>query len=305
MLLERGITVSYETIRRWGIKFGPNHARRLRRKQPSRTDVWHLDEMVITITGRKCWLWRAVDQDGYVLDDEMEAPGGPKQTAVELVQFELKRRMLNLEVLPGAKLHVDNLRREFDVSTATMREALSRLLIDNLVSSEPQRGFRVRELSYADFRNLSDTRKIVEVGALRLSLANRDDDWEGALASAYHKLKLIEDRMISQDEMGLVSDWHRRNSEFHDSLVKNCRNNWLTEFRRQLHEHSNRYLRIALLNNRKHRDVREEHAAIFASAMAGDISRCSQLIEDHIETSVGDIANHLPRTAAEFDQILR
>jgi putative transposase len=69
MLLERGITVSYETIRRWAIKFGPNYARRLRRKQPSRTDVWHLDEMVITIAGRKCWLWRAVDQEGYVLDE--------------------------------------------------------------------------------------------------------------------------------------------------------------------------------------------------------------------------------------------
>jgi putative transposase len=69
MLLERGITVSYETIRRWGIKFGSDYARRLRRKQPSGNDIWHLDEMVITIAGRKCWLWRAVDQDGYVLDE--------------------------------------------------------------------------------------------------------------------------------------------------------------------------------------------------------------------------------------------
>ena len=69
MLLERGIVVSYETIRRWGIKFGPDYARRLGRKQPNRNDVWHLDEVVITIVGRKHWLWRAVDQDGYVLDE--------------------------------------------------------------------------------------------------------------------------------------------------------------------------------------------------------------------------------------------
>ncbi|BBD41406.1 transposase (plasmid) [Aminobacter sp. Y103A] len=61
--------VLYETIRRWGIKFGPQYARRLRRKQHSRNDVWHLDEVVITIAGRKHWLWRAVDQDGYVLDE--------------------------------------------------------------------------------------------------------------------------------------------------------------------------------------------------------------------------------------------
>ena len=53
MLLERGIPVSYETVRRWGIKFGPSYARRLHRKQPRPTDIWHLDEMVITIAGRK------------------------------------------------------------------------------------------------------------------------------------------------------------------------------------------------------------------------------------------------------------
>ena len=69
MLLERAIVVSYETIRRWGKKFGPDYARRLRRKQPSRDDIWYLDEVVITIAGRKHWLWRAVDQDGYVLDE--------------------------------------------------------------------------------------------------------------------------------------------------------------------------------------------------------------------------------------------
>ena len=69
LLLERGIVVSYETIRRWGKKFGPDYARRLSRKKPSGNDVWHLDEVVITIAGRKHWLWRAVDQDGYVLDE--------------------------------------------------------------------------------------------------------------------------------------------------------------------------------------------------------------------------------------------
>jgi putative transposase len=73
MLLERGIVVSYETIRRWAIKFGPDYARRLNRKAPSRRDVWHLDEVVITISGEKRWLWRAVDQDGYVLDEIVQA----------------------------------------------------------------------------------------------------------------------------------------------------------------------------------------------------------------------------------------
>jgi putative transposase len=73
MLLERGIVVSYETIRRWGKKFGPAYAGRLRRKQPSSHDVWHLDEVVVNIAGKKHWLWRAVDQDGYVLDEIVQS----------------------------------------------------------------------------------------------------------------------------------------------------------------------------------------------------------------------------------------
>lgn len=69
MLLERGIVVSYETIRRWGRKFGPAYAKQLRFKQPSHRDIWHLDEVVVSVGGKKHWLWRAVDQDGYVLDE--------------------------------------------------------------------------------------------------------------------------------------------------------------------------------------------------------------------------------------------
>jgi putative transposase len=68
-VLERGIVVSYETIRRWAIKFGVDYARRLKRKAPSRIDIWHLDEVVITISGEKRYLWQAVDQHGYVLDE--------------------------------------------------------------------------------------------------------------------------------------------------------------------------------------------------------------------------------------------
>ncbi|MGO8659058.1 DDE-type integrase/transposase/recombinase, partial [Rhizobium ruizarguesonis] len=63
------IVVSYETIRRWCRKFGAAYAKQLRRKKPSRKDIWHLDEVVISIGGRKHWPWRAVDQDGYVLDE--------------------------------------------------------------------------------------------------------------------------------------------------------------------------------------------------------------------------------------------
>lgn len=69
MLLERGIAVSYETVRRWARKFGRDYARQLRRKKPGLRDIWQLDEVVVTVAGKKHWLWRTVDQDGYILDE--------------------------------------------------------------------------------------------------------------------------------------------------------------------------------------------------------------------------------------------
>src|ERR1700737_766008 len=68
MLAARGISVTHETIRQWGLKFGREFANRIRRRAPRRGDKWHLDEVVVSIAGKKHWLWRAVDQDGFVLD---------------------------------------------------------------------------------------------------------------------------------------------------------------------------------------------------------------------------------------------
>ena len=68
LLAERGIDASYETVRRWFLKFGPSIAANIRSSRPRPSDHWHLDEMVISIRGGKYWLWRAVDNESEVLD---------------------------------------------------------------------------------------------------------------------------------------------------------------------------------------------------------------------------------------------
>ena len=68
LLAERGIAVTYETVRRWVLKFGPVFARNLRRLRPRPSTQWHLDEMAVVIGGKRLWLWRAVDSEGEVLD---------------------------------------------------------------------------------------------------------------------------------------------------------------------------------------------------------------------------------------------
>lgn len=68
LLAERGIDVTYETIRCWTMKFGPAIAANIRRIRPRADSVWHLDEMVVRIRGQRMYMWRAVDREGEVLD---------------------------------------------------------------------------------------------------------------------------------------------------------------------------------------------------------------------------------------------
>ena len=68
LLAERGITVTYETVRQWCRKFGPDYARKLKKRQGRLGDAWYLDEVFITIQGEQHYLWRAVDQDGDTID---------------------------------------------------------------------------------------------------------------------------------------------------------------------------------------------------------------------------------------------
>ncbi|MEK1902391.1 MAG: IS6 family transposase [Rhizobium sp.] len=97
MLLERGIVVSYETIRRWGRKFGAAYLKQMRRKKPSR-------KVVISIGGRKHWLWRAVDQDGYVLDEIVQARRDTRAAKRLLV------RLLKKQGLAPKRIVTDKLR---------------------------------------------------------------------------------------------------------------------------------------------------------------------------------------------------
>jgi putative transposase len=76
MLAARGIIVSHESVRQWALKFGQDFANQIRRRLPYAGDKWHLDEVAIKIAGKKHWLWRAVDQDGIVLDILGAEPAG-------------------------------------------------------------------------------------------------------------------------------------------------------------------------------------------------------------------------------------
>jgi transposase-like protein len=91
LLAERGLDVSYETVRGWVLKFGPMMARRLRQRRPRPSDHWHLDEMVVRIAGKRMYLWRAVDHEGQILDVLVQRRRD-KRAAVKLMRKLLRKQ---------------------------------------------------------------------------------------------------------------------------------------------------------------------------------------------------------------------
>src|SRR6266705_1376695 len=103
LLAERGLEVSYDTVRRWVLKFGPGFARRLRRSRPRPSDRWHLDEMVVRIAGKRLYLWRAVDHEGEVLDMLVQR-WRDKRAALRLMRKLLRKQGFAPKLLTTDKL---------------------------------------------------------------------------------------------------------------------------------------------------------------------------------------------------------
>src|SRR3954453_13913055 len=103
MLAARGIIVSHESVRQWARKFGQDFANQIRRRLPAAGDKWYLDEVVIKIAGRKHWLWRAVDQNGLVLDILVQSRRDYK-AAKRLLRKLLKKQGIALRVMITDKL---------------------------------------------------------------------------------------------------------------------------------------------------------------------------------------------------------
>lgn len=103
LLAKRGIDVSYEAVRRWTLKFGQAYARRLRTTRP-RPDVrWHLDEVFVSINGKRMYLWRAVDSEGEVLDILVQSRRN-KKAALKLMRKLLKKQVFIPDAFVTEKL---------------------------------------------------------------------------------------------------------------------------------------------------------------------------------------------------------
>ena len=160
LLAERGVETSYETVRRWVLKFGPKFARNLRRLRPRPTGTWHLDEMVVSIQGRRMYLWRAVDSEGEVLDLLVQSK---RDTAAAL---RLMRKLLKKQGYAPDELVTDRLgsygaaRRELGLS-ARHEQGLGR----NNRAENSHQPVRRRERKMQRFKSAGSAQRFLSVHA--------------------------------------------------------------------------------------------------------------------------------------------
>jgi putative transposase len=160
LLAERGLMVSNESIRRWVLKFGPAIARNLRETRPKAHNRWHLDEMVISIAGRRMYMWRAVDSEGEVLEILVQ-PRRDQAAALRLI-----RKLLRRQAFAPAAIVTDKLRSY----GAALREIgfsgrHEQGLRANNRAENSHRPLRRRERTMQGFKSAKSAQRFVSVHA--------------------------------------------------------------------------------------------------------------------------------------------
>lgn len=200
-------------------------------------------------------------------------------TIASSTYIQIKNDIIFGNLLPGSKLKLESLKNSYKASVSTLRETLNRLASEGFVASEEQRGFFVTGVSKDDLIEVANLRVLLECHALEQSIANGDTEWEGDLVAAYHKLNIMEKKMLSGDESEKET-WKRYDWEFHLCLIRNCNSKNLLSFHSQLFS---KYLRYQMLVITYRGDeAAQEHKEIFEAALARDPKKASHALEKHI-----------------------
>ena len=192
---------------------------------------------------------------------------------------ELRRAIVACEYAPGDRLHIAALAEKHEASPGAVREALSRLSGEHLVTAIDQRGFRVSQLSLHDMLDLYTTRAVVEERAVQESVKAGGDAWRKSLTERHERLRRSGPNTLVNDE---VLEAHEA---FHRELLSACPGIWLKRLFDTMYRAGERYRFFACHHLVDHRDPVAEHNAIYDAAMAGDYELAGLLIRRHVETT--------------------
>ena len=206
-------------------------------------------------------------------------------TITQDVYDKLRADLLSCRLAPGDRLRIEVLCHRVSAGSSAVREALSRLASEGFVTMEPQRGFRVTPLSFAELRDLTATRCQIEALCIRNAVAHADVEWEAGVVTALHRLARTPKR--AEDDSARYNDaFGTANALFHAAVAATCRSPSLLQIREMLLFRQERYLWLSMPLAKVERDVHAEHEAIARAALARDA-----------EATVEATASHLQRTA--------
>tara|TARA_B100000767_G_scaffold137905_1_gene130480 strand:+ start:50 stop:709 length:660 start_codon:yes stop_codon:yes gene_type:complete len=191
----------------------------------------------------------------------------------------IKKDIIYGKLAPGSKLKLDGLKEKYDTSVSTFRETLNRLSSDGFVEAAEQRGFFVRSVSREDFAEIANLRILLECSALKTSIENGDADWEGNLVAAHHKLRLIEEKMLSGD-FSQKETWKRYDWEFHKTSIEACNSQNLMSLHAIIFDKYLRYQMLVLTGRGE--DAVLEHQQIFKAALSRNTIEATEVLEIHI-----------------------
>lgn len=215
------------------------------------------------------------------------------RTLVERAYRALRHDVVCGKLVPGERLRVEHLKDQYGVGAGTLREALSLLLSDALVTAEGQRGFRVAPISLSDLEDLTNTRVMLETEALRHSIRHGDAHWEANLLARYQLLTQVE---VTPGERH-PEQWEHCNKAFHEALIAGFPSDWSQHFLSILYRHAERYRNINWRLTAAHaseRDVHREHEDIFRAAMNRQEARAALALEAHIRLTHDIVRRQAP-----------
>jgi DNA-binding GntR family transcriptional regulator len=209
----------------------------------------------------------------------------------------LRESILTGHYGPGEKLRFADLQNDFAAGIGTLREALSQLVGEGLVTVDAGRGFRVAPVSRDDLLDITALHVDFERRAARDSVANGDDEWEARVLTAFHRLSKIEN-LSKAERLARHAEWVQRHREFHEALVSACRSRWLLNFRAILFDQSERYRLLSKRYRPEGSPKLREHVIIKDAALARDAARTADLLARHIEETAENVLKVAPQFTA-------
>src|ERR1700722_20164864 len=193
----------------------------------------------------------------------------------------LRSDLIACRLAPESRLNISKLQKDLGFSQAAVREALSRLTAEGLVTIEPNAGFRAASISRDGFRDLTLACANVEVPCLRSALANGDLKWEGALLAAYHIASKVLERVVAGQED--ISAYAIQRQAFHEALVSPCSNQWMLWSWRLLYTQHMRYRHTFQALSTFELELKEDFKRFMDHVLARDVEATVQACVGYYE----------------------